>query len=262
MTTFSIYTAIYNLENSFIDWRGAIDNFLDFAEEVSICTLKKDIDILYKYLSDHIKAKKIKISICEDNILETMDFDGVMKNKALKKCTQKFCILLDGDERVNKKDKSRWKKAAESLSNSEYDAFLIPVIDLYNTSSEYKSIGMKWYLAKNLTNLNRGIVGFAKNGNKIDISKSDTTELIYNDGMLVRSVPIHRDGLTINAVKELGIKVWHLGWLDKEKRLKANAFWQSVWNNRAGREVTDIIHTKDKLDKIEYWPHGLRLWDE
>ncbi len=254
---------MYNLENSFIDWRGAIGNFSCFADELVISTLPKDFEILRDYIQNFlIERHKVKIMVCKDISLEDPLFDGKLKNAALKCCKEPFCILLDADERIGIADKPKWIEYANLLSKLDYDAFLLPVVDLFNSYKEYKSIGLKWYLSKNLPNLNRGVVNFAINGDKIDINKSDTTELIYDDGSLVRSTPIVTNPMTLEAIKKLGVKVWHLGWLDKENRLKSNEFWQPVWNARAGKEVNNIIHSKEKLDIIEYWPHGLRLWHE
>jgi hypothetical protein len=261
----SIYTSLYNLNGGFIDWKDAIENFASFSDELVISTLPKDKDIIEQYLineySQHKQNALIKI-VPIDISLDDLAFDGKLKNAALKACTQPFCILLDGDERIDVKDKEKWVIWAESLSKEvQHDSYLVPVIDIFNSNREYKSIGQKWYLHKNLPHLNRGIVNFAKKGDKIDHTKSDTCELIYDDGNLCRSISLCGFP-SIESIKKIGIKIWHLGWLDKEKRLKSNEFWQPVWNNRAGEEVKNIIHSKDKLDKIEYFPHGLKLWYE
>lgn len=254
---FSIYTTLYRLDNGFIDWREALKNFSNFADEVCVSTLNGvDADILENYAKDN---PKIKIVNCSYN-LKSIDFDGKLKNAALSLCTQPYCILLDGDERISPNSKNVWRYWAKELEKTKYDAFLIPVIDLFNSEKEYKSIGLKWYLHRNDERLRRGIVNFAKRGDKIDINASDTCELIHDDGDLCHSISIASP--TIRGIKEIGINIWHLGWLDKEKRLKSNDFWQPVWDNRAGKEVTNIIHTKEKLDKIEYFEHGLKLWYE
>jgi hypothetical protein len=261
---FSIYTSLYNLDNGFIDWKSAISNHSCFADELVIATLPKDFPILHEHIQNFlIERHKVKLINCEEISLDDPFFDGKIKNEALKYCTQPYCILLDGDERIDIKDKDRWIAAANFLSRSHYDAFLLPVIDVFNTDKEYKSIGLKWYLSKNLPNLNRGIVNFAKKEDgSIDIDKSDSTELIYSDGSLVKSVPIHSGSLNINSVRELGIKIWHLGWLDNKKRLSSNAFWQDIWDARAKRKITNIIHSEEELNKIESFPHGLKLWYE
>lgn len=259
---FSIYTSLYNLSNGFIDWKGALDNFIAFADELSIATRsQEDAKLMQDYI-DAININKIETHITVWDIpLDTIDFDGKLKNLALQRCAEPFCILLDGDERIDIKDKNGWINYANKLSeNNHLDAYLIPVIDLFNTDREYKSIGCKWYLHKNGIRLQRGIVDFARREDKINIEQSDTCELIDEHGSLCEAYQICHN--QIGEIKKVGVKVWHLGWLDKEKRLKANAFWQPVWNNRAGGEVKNIIHSKEKLEKIEYFPHGLKLWYE
>lgn len=261
---FSIYTSLYNLSNGFIDWKDALDNFTSFAEEVVIATFLGDVgssQLLEDYRKDNPKCKIVYSKLLGDEL----DFDGQLKNLALKFCTQPFCILLDGDERIDIKDKPQWENISRSLKTSNVDAVLLPVIDLFHSDKEYKSLSQKWYLHKNLPNLNRGIVNFAKKDNdKIDHTKSDTCELIYDNGELCKSISIfYPDYPKLSIIKFQNYpKIWHLGWLDKEKRLKSNTFWQPVWNNRAGEEVKNIIHSKEKLDKIEYFPHGLKLWYE
>lgn len=259
---FSIYTSLYNLNNGFIDWKAAIENFMNFADEVVVATTDSDINQLHEYIQTSCPEKyKIKIALCDDSILDSMDFDGKLKNAALKQCTKEFCILLDGDERVSVEDRKYWVQRANGIKHTIWDSVYIPVIDLFNSEREYKSIGHKWYLHKNLPELNRGVVNFArKDGHHININKSDTCELIYDDGSLCKTLTLGYP--TLDFVKNIGAKVWHLGWLDKDKRLKSNAFWQPVWNKRAGEQVTNIIHSKEKLEKIEYFPHGLKLWYE
>jgi hypothetical protein len=105
------------------------------------------------------------------------------------------------------------------------------------------------------------------NNGKIDHTASDTCELIYRkDSSLVKSYyvvdPRFNDTQKLEFIKERQIPViYHLGWLQKEKRLLANSIWGSVWSNRAGFEV-DTIKTEEELDKIPYWEHGLPLWNE
>ena len=240
---FSIYTSIYNLSLGFIDYKAAVDNFSSFADEVCISTSSKCTDNTIKLLKDYIKDNnKVKL-IITDLDLNTFDFDGKIKDAALKACTQKYCILLDGDERLRLKDKDSWIKFANLLGESNtFDAFMIPVIDLYNSEHEYKSISRKWYLHKNSENIHRGIVNFAKrDNNTIYHGKSDTCELLTENGDLVKTASIEQT-LTVEEIIDGDLpKVFHLGWLDKENRLKSNKFWQSIWNLRAGFEVTDKI---------------------
>ncbi len=267
---FSIYTSLYNLNNGFIDWKAALDNFCAFAEQVVIATLPGEKNILLDYIGypNFIYPENIKVIVADNLSLNDLDFDGKLKNIALKQCSQPFCILLDGDERINLKDRPKFEKIASYLEDNRIDACFIPVIDLFNSEKEYKSVGQKWYLHRNKLDINRGVVNFAKKDDgKIDINRSDTCELIYNNGNLVNAYylinPASSHDEKIDHIKRFDDPViYHLGWLDKEKRLKSNEFWHPVWENRAGKEVKNIIHKKEELDKIEYWKHGLKLWYE
>lgn len=261
---FSLYTSCFNVENGLFDWKKSLDIFSDFAEEVVIGTTSLSIDNSCHLLKEYAKTKTNVKVVVTDFSLDDLAFDGKIKNAALKECTKPFCILLDLDEMPRQADKNNWINLARYLDNSDYDAFFIPVIDLFNTEREYKSLGQKWYLHKNSPDLCRGVVDFAwtdNTRNKIDIRKSDTCELIHKDGSLCNAASIV-GRLTIPAINDLGAKVFHLGWLDKQKRLQANAFWSDVWSNRAGYKVNDIIQTTEELNEIEYWPHKLKLWYE
>jgi hypothetical protein len=261
---FSIYTSLYRISepNCFIDWKSALDNFSDFSNQIVVATFQdnsEDIEVLENYSRTN---KKIKIVTVDTDVSDPF-FDGKLKNGALKECNEEFCILCDGDERLRILDKPNWEKAAQYLRQLDnIDAFFIPVIDLFNTEREFRSLGQKWYLHKNLPNLNRGVVGFAKTqNNTINPNLSDSCELIYDDNTLCRTMSLVNT-LNIKEIHDLGMKIFHLGWLDKYKRLLANQFWGNIWDARAGYKVNNIIQTKEELDEIPYWPHRLKLWYE
>jgi len=261
--SFSIYTSLYNLSGGFIDYNAALDNFCSFAEEVVVGTTTDSKGNTIELLQEYQKSNsKVKLAIT-DFKLDTAEFDGQIKNAALKLCTKKFCILLDGDERLVISDKNKWIELANKLESSSFEAVMIPVIDLFNSEKEYKSIGRKWYLHRNNPTFTRGIVNFAKkqDGN-LDHSKSDTCELLNEDGNLVKAALIEQT-LTVEEIKDKDVPyILHYGYLDKENRLKSNKFWQPIWNKRAGEEVTDIIHSIEELNKIKYFKHNLKLPNE
>lgn len=261
----SIYTSIFNLQNNLFNWQEALDNFSDFADEVIVATTTYKSYVSLSLLLDYSKRnKKVKIVNTKFS-LDEYDFDGKLKNAALKRCSEEFCILLDADERVRVSDRYKWENLAYKLRFDDCDAYFIPVIDLFNSEDEYKSIGMKWYLHKNKPNIQRGVVDFAKLENgKIDINKSDTTELCYTDGSLVytkatfnnRKFDYEEDIINNNIPI-----VYHLGWLEKETRLRQSAFWKPVWENRAGKEVK-TENSLDELNKIEYFKHNFGTWKD
>ena len=262
----SIYTSLYNLSNNLFNWQEALENFSSLADEVSIGTSAWCLDDTVEILKEYKKTNpKIKV-VVTDFDFDNYAFDGLIKNAALGECTEPFCMLLDADERVRTKDREKFHKLCGILKESPSDAIFIPVIDLFNTERQYKSVGQKWYLSKNNPNIGRGIVNFAKLDNgKINHTASDTCELIYrHDNSLVKSEYLVHPGfiedVKIEMIKRLNCPViYHLGWLDKQKRIGQSSFWESVWSNRAGFKV-DVIKTEEELNKIPYWEHGLPLW--
>jgi hypothetical protein len=254
---FSIYCSVFNLKANLFDWKAALLKFRAFSDELVVATTKNNdnsILELYPFCVEH----DIKLVVTEKS-LDDYDFDGFLKNAALRACTQEFCILLDLDEEINIKYKDNWINFANQLKKTSLDALMIPVIDLYNSEEEYKSIGTKWYLHKNKPELGRGIVNFAKLPNgRINHEKSDTCELIHiKTGDLCSATPIFPmniiDEQKLKYLKQYNTYVIHRGWLNKQQRQKQQQFWEPVWSNRAGFEV----NTKINFDKITYKKHNL-----
>lgn len=254
---FSIYTSAYNLESGIYDWRQSLLGFIEFSDEVVVATFKSQTDnsvsLLEEFSKDHPKVKVILCDLSQDD----PEFDGKLKNEALKNCTKDFCILLDLDEVIPISQKENWTFAAQRLGESTYDALMIPVIDLYNSESEYKSYGTKWYIHKNFIGLERGVVKFArKPDGSIDTNRSDTTELLKY-GNLCNAVysidPRLKDEDKLNILRQNPMYVLHYGWLFKDKRKLAQKFWEKVWNNRAKREIDTTIN----FQEIKYKNHNL-----
>lgn len=252
----SIYTSLYNISANIFNWQDRLIEFKKFADEVVVATTKNQ-DNSYLTLAPFCFKNDIKLVIT-DISLKDLDFDGRLKNAALKSCSNPLAILLDIDEYIPLNQKDNWLIKADQLLNSDFDAMFIPVVDLYHDINNYKSIGCKWYLHKNNFNIERGIVNFAKKSNgKIDHTKSDTCELIKSDGQLAKtfsymdlSIP---DDQKLQLIKLNNIFVVHEGWLNKEQRIKQQQFWQPVWSNRAGFEVK----TEIDFNSIKYKKHNL-----
>lgn len=256
------------------DWRTTLDNWTKFLQNegqivIAVNTSEdntfEDVKAYTDYLSQTsgVEYTVFKTEIPYSDPL----FDGKIKNEALKKCTRGFCTLLDIDELLPMSTRQAWEEAMIGLKGSSYDALLIPVVDLFNDENSYKSIGFKWFLHKNLPYINRGRVNFAiKADGKTDITKSDTTEIVDKDGNLIPAIPTIPTNLTdeqkLNYLRlNMTPYVIHVGYLDKEQRIRQSEFWAPHWNNRAGQEVEKPI-TKEKLDKIPYFPHYLKSYNE
>ena len=276
---FSIYSSMFNVVKMNFDWKDAIQNWFDFLDgrgqiSIAVNTSEDDSFEEIKKFCELIKRENV-LSHTVFTIFQTSfpyddpEFDGKIKNAALKNCKEKFCILLDCDERIGLWNRPSWEKYAQSLERDSVDAYLIPVLDLCKAKETFKSIGSKWYLHKNLPTIRRGVVNFARLENgAIDIKKSDTCEAIYEDGSLIRAKPLVDPHLP-NYMKLYAMQdgeiplVYHLGWLDAPQRLNQSAYWREVWIARAQNEdaVDDILKTADDFNKIEVFLHGLQSWE-
>jgi hypothetical protein len=275
--TFSIYTSAFNLLKMGFDWKPVLDNWVQFLNgrgEISIAVNTSE-DGTFEALNEYARASLVTHSAMSWKIVKTEIpytdpwFDGKIKNAALRNCTSRFAILLDLDEVIPLWSRDAWQSAVGLLEQNgfRFDALLIPSIDLFHDEHHMKGgIGGKWYLHFNRPNLGRGPVGFARREDgTIDITKSDTTELIdIHTNELARYGatldPRFSDVLKLNLIQTgTAPVVYHLGWLNKEQRLRQSAFWAPVWNAREGKDV-EQAKTADELAGIEYRPHGLRHW--
>lgn len=267
---FSIYSTAYNLKAGLFDLDKSIKRFCDFAEEVVIATnTQEDWGILLSYQTKH---PNLKVVCAEEISLSDYAFDGKLKNVALQMCTGDFGILLDLDEYIPLNQKSTWQHIAHKWISSITDPFsspaalLIPVIDLIQDTKHYKSIGFKWYLHTmrgiGSSGVQRGVVNFAKLDNgKIDITKSDTTELIDYEGNLIPSSYLFNPELShadlLDLMRHYNMFVVHEGWLNKEQREKQSAFWKPHWENRSGQPSQDA--DLNNLYSQQYPTHNLYI---
>lgn len=256
---FSIYTSAFNLESSGLDWKEAIDNFTEFADEVCIAVQDEKSYELVKDYTKKFKGVKSGLTSLNNGIsLDDPLFDGKLKNCALALCNEEFSISLDLDERILKEDRWKWEEYAHLIKHSECKAILIPSINLCGSKQTYKDINFKWYLHKTI-GCHRGVVNFAKQENgTIDIEKSDTCELIDDNGNLV---PFYHTYTDLEIIKNYNIPfIYHLWAVDLDQRVRQNEIWKPVWENRAGRKVNNIILSREELGQIEVYNHNLPLW--
>lgn len=249
----SIYTSLYNLQRSPFDWKASIRRFSVFADEVVVGTSRHTDDVTLVDLQNFVAGSvndnfNVKLVVVDVPFTD-YDFDGRIKNAALQECTGDVCTLLDADEYIPLRFRSVWRQFAselEYLSDVQgIKAFMFPVIDLYEDTAHACGVGSKWYMHVNSRELRRGVVGFARvAGGYIDITRSDTCELIDKDGNLVKSAHVlSRPNGSGNAqyarlIKEANVPfVVHTGWLNRASRDMQNAFWHPVWEKRAGKSV-------------------------
>lgn len=277
---FSIYTSAFNIIKNNYDYSTAFKNYDEFADEVIISTIDNNDDSTIEILNDLAKCNnKFKIIKCP---LKRQDplFWGKLRNEGLKNCTQEFCVSLDLDELIPNWQKYNWINYARLLAYSTYDAYLVPLINLWGDKNHIRwdndtNYLFKWVLHKNSKagkNLQRGTVNFAKKPDgTVDINKSDTNELIYEDGSLVQSERIIKNykGNPSEYIEECFSKIfiYHTGYLNfQDKILRNKNFWNEQFNIQAGFDQIDLANKfapidKKNLDGKSLFKHNLKLWD-
>lgn len=252
--SFSVYTSAFNLDSGLFDLDNAFLNWIKYAQEIVLAvpkeTLKKDTDLITEAKTRITPQRPqdfwIKI-VPVDISLQDPFFDGTLKNAALQACSHEFVIQQDLDERLAGYPASWVDMARDLLKNPSKKAYLVPNIDLYKDEQHYKSQGAKWYFHRK-QGCYRGPVNFAKREDgTIDTDRSDTCELIDSLGNLIPSM---RFTYNLEDYPTFPL-VLHYGYLDIEKRKKANEFWGPVWTKRRGEEVF-VEKDLDKLKEIEY----------
>lgn len=252
----SSYHSAFNLIKNNFDYSSAIDNYCSFFDEVVIAVNTSE-DNTFNVLSNlQSKYSNLKILSCEFSY-DDYAFDGKIKNFALQNCLcGDFFCLLDLDERIPLWQKDLWRTCSLELNKSNYDCLLIASINLCKDIYHYKDIGYKFYLHKK--GFYRGIWnGARKDNGKIDITRSDTCEIIDKEGNLAKCYPLS------NKIEDLRTGnfpyVFHYYAVDFEQRIKQNEVWTPVWSNRAGYQINDIILNKENLEKIPIFEHNLLI---
>ncbi len=278
----SIYSSWFNVQCMKFAWREALTNWLTFLHGRGqvVIAINTSEDDSPKLVRDWVLNWQLtnpgngtRIDIVDIAIPYTDPaFDGKGKAAALAKCTEPFAILLDCDERVVPYQFKDWVALSRELERSNYEAFMVPVVDLIGDERHYKAgdqIGTKWYLHRNHPYLTRGVVGFARNADGVtwDTSKSDSCELIAADsGRLAVAAPIMGPfprQLAISMLESGGIPfVIHLGYLDLEQRLRQSAFWAPVWTARRGGKDPEVAATLEGLQAISRYRHNLPSWKD
>jgi len=254
----SIYTSAFNLIKNNFDYKFAINNFCQIADEVVICVNSSEDDSLNTLSKECNSFNNLKI-ISSDISYDDPLLDGKIKNTALQSTSNNpIKIGLDMDEYIPLWQKDIWKMMAEMLIQDSCMCYMIPSINLYKDYLHYFSITPKWYMHK--SGLFRGAVNFAKKNNGyIDTNKSDSCELIDIDGNLVASKMTPSD---INLLRNHNLPfVVHTGYVSLDDRLLRNKnFWSKHWLIESGGEMPPHkIH--EKLEDFDYSPktHGLNL---
>lgn len=277
--TLSIYTAFYNVEAMQFAWRDALENWLTFLRGGQlVLAINTSTDETPRLVREWIAAwqEKNPDSTTKVDIVETAipyddpTFDGQIKAAALAGCTEPFAVLLDADERLYPFQYRHWISLTRQFAeNPQLDALLIPVVDLLGDEGHYKSVGSKFYLHRNRSDITRGVVKAARRPDgSIDTSVSDTTEPIYKEsGELIRAGRLvaaeFPDWMVMGQLESGEIPmVLHLGWMDVEQRLRQAEFWAPVWTARRGGENPEPKLTLEQLESMPRTRHYLPSWKE
>lgn len=258
----SVYTTLFNVENGMFNVQGALRNWSHYADQIVVATIKgqaRKVCDAVTYREDVQFPAKVKV-VEVDTSLDDPYFDGKLKNEALQNCDNDFVIQQDLDERIGG-DKILWNQlSSELVRKPEFAAYMIPVIDLYKDTEHFKDIGRKWYLHRR-KGCYRGPVAFAKRDDgTIDTDKSDTCELIDANGNLVpflseeRFVSPPMFGTMFN---DYAPHIIHLGYINLEKRVENNKFWEPVWSARNGKTVRVATSIEDIEQENHAISHGL-----
>lgn len=278
---FSIVSCGYNIIDMSFDWRENIATWATFLDGTSesgqgeiVIAVNTSKDDTYNALTQYFKELKAKTPwsrvvfklIQTDFPYTDPEFDGKIKNAALQAASQPYAILLDLDEVLARKNRDTWVVAAEALRRDErLDGLGIPSIDLCKDWSTMKSLGQKFYMVKTGRGLTRGVPAFArKEDGSIDITKSDTTEVLKGDQLAQFGYvqnPANPEMMRLNDLQLGNVPyVFHRGYEQRAQRIKQGTFWKPHWENRAKHEVADVVATAEAFDKIPVRPHGLQHW--
>lgn len=262
----SIYTSLFNYDPEKFDLLEAFKNWSKYADEIVIATFEdqaKDISaIVGSEMCGFWDIPEFQIVSCPDTSLDDPLFDGKLKNAALQACSNELVIQQDMDERLGG-DIRQWNYLTSVLLTLKPPyAAMIPVIDLYKDYHHYKAVNAKWYLHIKEGSF-RGAVNFAKREDgSLDISKSDSCELIDKNENLIPYFVDSRfaQPFTNKEVDQMNASmphVIHLGYLDLTKRAEHNKFRKKCWEAMEGHPV-ETATTVEQLEKEnQCFPHKL-----
>jgi hypothetical protein len=254
----SAYTTAFNLEDMKLSLKEALFNWFVYFDEVVISTRETDLGDVKSRLANFSLLHKVKI-VSLDIGTEDLHWDGKLKNNGLQNCSHNVVFQIDLDERIAG-SQPQLNQLAEAISRSPSPCSIsIQNIDLFGDLNHYKTMGRKWYLHSR-GGCYRGAVNFARIDNEIfDPEKSDTCELIDENGDLIPCIGTIR--FTIDSPK-----VFHLGFLDLERRAHLNqTFWKDIWSERKSLsqqkevEATDVFIDAKKFDSTPKYKHNIPL---
>ena len=224
----SLYTTAFNLKNFNINFDDAFSNWLCYVDEITIGTLRSEHeqvrDLVVK--SEYYDSEKIGVGSRHLDIYDDIYWDGKLKDAALKNSHHDVALQVDLDERISG-DIAGFEFLSDEIVDTDFPcSVMIPYLNLYQDMDHFLDIGYKWYLHTR-EGTNRGPVNFAlKEDGCFDPEKSDTCELIDDEGNIIPAISKIPFG-------DNQPKIIHLGFLDLERRANLNKkFWKDIWSKR------------------------------
>lgn len=275
---FSIYSTSWNLTGpaaASFDYRGALDNWAYYADDISIAVPAWD-DGTAKLLTDYAAERGHPLSI----VRTPFSFDddsfayGKTENAALQNCKGDVMVQQNLDERLGGSKQMLLDLGEHLLRTPFIDAYYVPVINLYGSLDRYLDCAGKWYVHKRgnaLGAFRRGPVHWGlKPDGKPDYNVTSTDELIDPDGKLVRYLPLVRpaaegqptiDDLTPYVKAGMPI-VYHLGYLSLKDRLDRSIWWKAYWEKATGGDKNQHPTSIEEMAARDTKDHGLPqpLW--
>lgn len=260
----SIYSTAFNAIKNNFDFKGAILNWLVYADEVCIA-INTSEDDTYEKINEFVTNNRLNVVLVKTSFSYNDPFCyGKIENSALQACSGDLLIQQNLDERILA-DKEILKRLYDDLLvDGGYQALFVPVINLYGDTGKYIDIAAKWYLHRR--GLNRGPVSFGLKENGLpDYNKTSTDELIDDKGQLVLTYPliINKSLENLQKYVEKGLPlVYHLGYVNFNDRIERNKFWIEFWEKATGGDKNNHAKSVNELAERMSAPHHLPLWKE
>ena len=250
----SLYTTAFNLNNFDFCFKEVFENWFYYVDEVVVSTLEDQVQEIKAEINKTTFSDRIKIVSTDLDPNKDLYWDGKLKDAGLKACSHNSVIQLDLDERISG-SKYTFKDLFLEINKHDFPcSIMLPTIDLYEDVHSFVNIGYKWYIHTR-DGTNRGAVNFSlKKDGTFDPEKSDTCELIDDNGHLIPCI-----GRVSFA--EHDPKIIHLGYLNLEDKNNINKnFWGKIWHKRkTGIDSPDFEPEEVKSGDPRKQPHNLPI---
>lgn len=268
----SVYSTAWSVVSKKFDYKGALDNWATFSDEIVIAVPNSDTEGTRDLIAQYAGERGYTLTI------QGTDFDlsgkdpfayGKTENAAVQACTGDFLWQQNLDERTLVRDGKLAELSSILRMHSVFgfgprpQAFWIPTIDLYGSNRKFlPPVKKKWY--GHARGLFRGAVkqGIKADGHP-DYNVTSTDELLDKDGNLVMALSVLQD-YSLDGLKEYVAAGWplvyHLGYLDFNERLDRSIWWKEYWVKATNGDSNQHPTTIEAMASQEAQEHRLPLW--